>query len=82
MDIDVSKFIRRKPDMSVPKDIRTEDDMINQNVKGMIRERLNDPEWDGGICLDNYGKGNWASMTFKEKCDALYDDTMYWMKRG
>lgn len=78
--IDVSKFKRRKPDMTIPKDLRTEDEKVIDNVKGMVTDKI--PDWEGSVCVDNLGKGNWKEMTFHEKTLALFDDTMYKIKRG
>ena len=72
--IDVSKFIRRKPDMRVPEDRRTDLDKIVGNVKGMIKEKY--PDWEGGICTDKVGKGHWEAMSFTDKSLTLYYDTL------
>lgn len=74
----MSRLVRRKPNMDVSKlALRTEEDRIYATVASMLRERY--PSYRGGICLDKKYERGWDSKTFKEKVDALYYDTIFWM---
>lgn len=79
MMIDLSKLQRRKVDMTPVPDNRTEDQKVLENVKGMLAENF--PKYEGGICMDLFQKGDWESKSFLEKCNALYFDTLYYMRR-
>jgi hypothetical protein len=74
--IDLSRLQRRKPDMTVV-DNRTEDEKVFSAVKSMLRE--SHPNYDGGVCLDKVNDSRWQTRSFKEKVEALHDDTIFWM---
>lgn len=77
-EIDMTRLVRRKPDMDVSKiTLRDENERIYETVKSMLREHY--PSYRGGICLDKLRDRDWESKTFKEKVDALYCDTVFWM---
>lgn len=75
--IDVSRLQRRKVDMTPPVDLRTEDEKVVANVKGELEEKF--PWYKGGICVDAMKWKQWPEMTFLEKCQALYLDTVSYM---
>lgn len=77
--IDLTRLTRRKVDMTPAPDNCTEDQKVLDNVVGMLAEKY--PKYEGGICMDRFQKGEWESKTFLEKCNVLYFDTTYYMRR-
>lgn len=76
--LDLSRLTRRKPDMSkeaIAKATYLEGDEL---VTSIARKELDQHRKGLDLCCDAMHKSDWSGRTFREKIDALVDDSLYW----